>query len=630
LAGYSGFVAELRRRNVFRVGVAYAIVAWIVLQVAAIAFPALHLPAWTVTFVTILIILGFPLVVVFAWAYEVTPEGIKPTHQVNPAESIAPTTGRMFDRAIIVMLLAAVIFLVVDNYVLVDEEQPTVVEETITADRQPESVISTATELQSIAVLPFVNMSADPAQEYFSDGISEEILNGLANVDALRVAARTSSFYFKGEKVDLQTVADKLNVNHVLEGSVRKAGNRLRITAQLIKADDGFHLWSKTYDRELTDIFAVQDEIAKAVVEALKIELGVAAGSTLVDIGTSDRDAYDWYLRGKDALTTGAAERIERGIEFFEHAIEIDPDYADAYAYVAYALILTQAFTPYKEIAPAIKQAYSKALELEPSHREALCAQGHVKIFSEWDWAAAGKLFRAGTRGGKLNDVCLGTYVWWYPSALGRYDEGISVLRNAERDDPLNHGIKFQLGVYLGFFNVEWKEGISALRAVLDAAPNHVFALADLTTTYLNAGQLELAEAALTRLENLKVPDAYPYIVHTRVELEVLSGDRAEAQSVYDEGRRVAESGVNKSPNLWFSLGLAAVFLGHLEEAIGLFSRSYEERSLGIIWVRSILTSWPPYTQGHGPALLSHPDFQAFLAKMNLDDASIAALEAAE
>ena len=483
-------------------------------------------------------------------------------------------------------------------------------------------------EEKSIAVLPFADMSAAGDQGYFGDGVAEEILNALVKLPELRVAARTSAFTLRGQSVDI--VGEKLNVNHVLEGSIRKAGDRLRITVQLIKVDDGFHVWSESYDRELTDIFVVQDEIAKAVVDALKVELGVAAGTTLVDIGTSSREAYDWYLRGKDALVAGTAAGFQQGVEYFNRAIEIDDNYADAHAYLAYAHLLQHPFTPYRELAPAIQQAYAKALESEPSHSGALCAQGYDTIYSDWDWAEAGKVFQAATRDGKVNDVCLNTHVFPYLMALGQYDEAIAILPGAERADPLNLRIKWLLGFYLGVFGGEWEEGSSRLRTVLDAAPNHVLALAVLTSTHLNAGQLGKAESPLTRLESLTEPAAYQFVVQLRVELEVLRGKIDKAQSVYEEGRRVAEGSVKISPALWHSLGFAAVSLGHLDEAIELFNRAFEEGALGVILVRPFVTSLPPYTQGHGPALMAHPDFQAFLARMNLDDASIAALEAAE
>ncbi len=246
---------------------------------------------------------------------------------------------------------------------------------------QPATEPVVVVEEKSIAVLPFEDMSAAGDQGYFGDGVAEEILNALVKLPELRVAARTSAFTLRGQSVDV--VGDKLNVNHVLEGSIRKAGDRLRITAQLINVEDGFHLWSESYDRELTDIFVVQDEIAKAVVDALKVELGIAAGSSLIDIGTSNREAYDWHLRGKEALVAGTADGFQRGVEYFSHAIEADDNYADAHAYLAFAHILQHPFTPYTTLASAIKRAYSRALALEPSHSEALCAKGHDTMFSD-------------------------------------------------------------------------------------------------------------------------------------------------------------------------------------------------------------------------------------------------------
>ena len=254
--------SELRRRNVFKVAVAYAVVAWLIAQVIAVVHVPLHLPGWFGTAIIVFLVAGFPIAILFAWAYELTPEGLKPTHTLDRSESIAHLTGRKLDFIIIAVLVLAVGVLVMDNYILVDEPELAIAEST-----QQLEPVSDAPEVdveKSIAVLPFVNMSGDPEQEYFSDGISEEILHALVGVPNLRVAARTSAFSFKGKDVDIRAVGGTLNVNHVLEGSVRKSDNRLRITAQLIKVDDGFHLWSETYERELTDIFAIQEEIASS------------------------------------------------------------------------------------------------------------------------------------------------------------------------------------------------------------------------------------------------------------------------------------------------------------------------------------------------------------------------------
>ena len=597
-------IPQLYQRKMFRITAGYLAVAWVLWQVVGTTCPAFECSNAFQQSIFWLLIAGLPITMAIAW--------------VNWKTAIVAAIG---------MLAGLSIMFFVMRGPATDDDR---------VDTSPVAVAPVAVEPaatldeKSIAVLAFVNMSADPEQEYFSDGISEEILNGLAKVDALRVAARTSSFYFKDKDTDLQTIAEKLRVNHVLEGSVRKAGNRLRITAQLIKADDGFHLWSETYDQELTDIFAVQDEIARAVVDALKIELGIAAGSSLVDIGTSNREAYDWYLRGKDAVFSGTAEGLQRGIEYFQHAIALDPQYTDAYAYLGYAHIQQHPFSPYGQLAPAIKQAYSTALKFQPAHRASLCVQGYDKIYSDWDWPQAGHVFRAGTPGGKVNDICLGTYIWWFLPALGRYDEGIALLRAAESADPLNLGIKFQLGIYLGLFKGEPNEAIRHFRAVLDAAPDHLTALINVAQTYLNAGQLEEAEAAIERVESLESVNAYPYAVMFRVELEVFRDARDKAQSAYEQGLRVAETSDNQSPDLLVVLGIAAAFLGHLDESISLLNRGFDDGAWSISWVRSFLMSWPAFTEGSGPALMAHPDFQALLAKMNLDDASIAALQAAE
>jgi TolB-like protein len=249
----AGFFEELKRRNVFRVAIAYIVVAWLVLQVADVVLPTFQTPDWVMPAFTFLLALGFPVALTFAWAYEMTPEGIKREKEVDRSQSITRNTGRKLDFIIIGVLVVAIAFLAYDEFVI----EPAQEEARTTANSEASEVIETDIPEMSVAVLPFVNMSADPDQEYFSDGISEELLNQLVKIRGLQVAGRTSSFAFKGRNEDLRSIADQLNVAHILEGSVRKAGDRVRITAQLVKASDGYHLWSETYDRDLSDIFAI-------------------------------------------------------------------------------------------------------------------------------------------------------------------------------------------------------------------------------------------------------------------------------------------------------------------------------------------------------------------------------------
>ena len=273
------FFQELKRRNVFRASAAYAVVGWLLTEIAAMAFGTFEAPAWVMKVFVTFVILGFPLAVFFAWAFELTPDGLKRERDVNRSKSITQTTGRKLDFFIIAVLIAAVIYF---------------------AFYKTEPAITDVD--QSIAVLPFVNMSDDSANEYFSYGISEEILNALAKVQDLKVSGRTSSFSFKDRSDDLQTIGKALGVSYILEGSVRKAGMRVRITAQLIKAEDGFHVWSETYDRELTDIFAIQDEIALAILQQLVARLGAGNGDYQVAVARTDISAFDLYLGAKQKI----------------------------------------------------------------------------------------------------------------------------------------------------------------------------------------------------------------------------------------------------------------------------------------------------------------------------------------
>jgi TolB-like protein len=247
--------AELKRRNVFKVGAAYAVLTWLLAQVTDVFLENFGAPDWVIKTILLLLVIGFPLALFFAWAFEMTPEGIKKEKDVDRSQSITAQTGRKLDFTIIAILLLALGYFALDKFVLDPARDAAQVQTAKDAEAGPAE--------KSIAVLPFVNMSDDASNEYFSDGISEEILNALAKVKQLKVSGRTSSFAFKGQNQDLRQIGDALGVEHILEGSVRKAGTKIRITAQLIQVDDGFHLWSETYDRELTDVFAIQDEIGR-------------------------------------------------------------------------------------------------------------------------------------------------------------------------------------------------------------------------------------------------------------------------------------------------------------------------------------------------------------------------------
>lgn len=312
---------ELKRRNVFRVALAYLAVGWLVLQVAQLVLESTSAPNWVMQVFLLAVAVGFPFAILFAWAFEVTPEGIKREKDVDRTRSITDQTGRKLNRTIIVVLVTAVAFLLLDKFALRDDTGPAAV----TTDR-------------SVAVLPFVTMSSGPDDEYFSDGLTEEILNSLTRVPELLVTARTSAFHFKGKDIPIPEIAATLGVAHIVEGSVRRSGERLRITAQLIRAKDGFHLWSETYDHDTSDAFGVQTDIAEKIAAALDIVLDDEQRQKMRSVGLQNPEAYIAFQKGVELFNAahGAEGQIDKMLvanEWFEKTMALQPEFSDVYGY---------------------------------------------------------------------------------------------------------------------------------------------------------------------------------------------------------------------------------------------------------------------------------------------------------
>ena len=373
-----GFLSELKRRNVIRMAGLYLVGAWLITQVAATLLPVFEAPAWVMKAVVVVLAIGFFAALVFAWVFELTPEGLKRDSEVPPERSIAPQTGRRMDRMIILALALALGFFAFDKFVLAPKREAALVADAAKTVQAARAADNSPTSDKSIAVLAFANMSADKENEYFSDGVSEEILNALAHVKDLKVAGRTASFYFKGRSESLAAIGKTLGVAHVLEGSVRKQGNRLRITAQLIRVGDGFHLWSDTFDGTDADVFALQESIAQQVAGALQAALNAGQQARLVDAGTANPEAYSLYLQATSIFNRRDRTRFLDAIAALQHAVQLDPKYARAFARLASLHVVLSSYTdvdPRQTHAESMRYA-AQALALDADMAEAWAARG--------------------------------------------------------------------------------------------------------------------------------------------------------------------------------------------------------------------------------------------------------------
>ncbi|NGP54744.1 tetratricopeptide repeat protein [Thioalkalivibrio sp. XN8] len=473
-AGAGGLFAELKRRRVIRVVVLYAIGGWIVIEVASTVLPNLNVPDWSVTLVTALVILGFLLAVSLAWAFDLGPEGVRRTPPLAPGKN----------------------------------PEPPVPAAASAPEPVPQPAAKPADSRKSIAVLPFVNMSGDAENEYFSDGIAEEILNLLVKLPQLRVASRTSSFIFKGKSVGIPEVAEKLGVAAVLEGSVRRAGERVRITAQLIDAETDSHLWSETYDRELKDVFQIEDDIAKSIVDALQMTLTPKERRAIQVVSTSDAKAYDYYLRGRSYMYTMTRRDYECAIRMFEQAIVIDDKYALAYAGIgdAYSHLYRYAEATQENVRKAV-EASEKAVELDPDSAEARASHGLAMFISD-DYAAAEREF---SRAIELNPNLWEPYYYfglaW--SSKGEFEKAIEMYKKAMEVNPADYQAPIfiaQSYASLGRKHDEMKARLASLEQIqrhLDMNPHDTRALYVGANQFANVGEFakaqELAERALGR-----------------------------------------------------------------------------------------------------------------------------------
>jgi TolB-like protein len=525
------FIAELKRRRVIRVALGYLALAWLLVEVSATTFPMLRLPDWAPTLVLVLLLIGFPVALVFAWVYQVTPEGVE---RDTGTERVADAHAG-----------------------------PAPV---------PPSTVTALPSERSIAVLPFVNMSDDPANEYFSDGLSEELLNLLAQIPELHVAARTSSFSFKGEKIDIPSVATKLNVANVLEGSVRKAGNRVRITTQLIRAANGYHLWSETYDRTLEDIFAVQDDIAGSVVGALKVSL-------LGDVPKAretDPEAYSYYLQGVHFRRSGEGDNFQKARLAFERALALDPAHAPAWAELADTFQSLVSFGLIKRD-DGVERAFDaidQALALDDGLAEAHIVNARLHMVFKHDWSTAETaLNHARQLAPGIAGVAL--LAGNLDKTLGHFEEAVGKLRRAISLDPLNTTAHIWLSLVL-IAQRRLDEACGVLNQILELNPNRSVAHMILGRILLLQGRPGAAHE-----EMLKEPEGYWRHYGVAFSLYAM-GKRQEADAAL---RYLVEQYGEEGP---FQVAEVYAFRGEIDEAFQWLERA---REVGDPGLTELLTS---------------------------------------
>jgi TolB-like protein/tetratricopeptide (TPR) repeat protein len=478
------FFGELKRRNVYKVAVAYAIVGWLVVQIATQVFPFLEIPNWVVRLVIVLVAIGFPIALVLAWAFELTPEGIKRTEDVAPNESITRRTGRKLDFLIIAVLLLVIGALVYQRL------------------HPKRATVTSSVPDKSIAVLPFENRSEDKANAYFADGIQDEILTRLSKIADLKVISRTSTQHYKSAPENLPEIARQLGVAHILEGRVQKSGDAVRVNVQLIKAANDSHLWADTFDRKLTDIFSVESEVAKAIADQLRAKLTGQEEQVIAAKPTDNVEAYDAYLRGLAYnLKTATPANVLGAQKYLREAVRLDPKFALSWALLSYVDAvgyITQTLQPTVALREEAWQAAETALTLQPNLGEALHAKGFYHYACLKDYDTAVRYFEQ-ARQLLPNSSQIPESLAYVARRRGQWDRSESYFNEAERLDPRN--VK-RLTQHAGSYVMlrRFPEALRKLDQVLDIIPDGLDTLVQKAGIAQAEGDLPRAAALLAPL----------------------------------------------------------------------------------------------------------------------------------
>jgi TolB-like protein/Flp pilus assembly protein TadD len=561
----SSFFAELRRRNVYKVAVTYIVAGWALSQGIAQVFPVFDVPNWAIRVIVLLIIVGLPIALVLAWMFEITPEGIKRTKAADLANE--RSRGRTWIYIIVIGAILSIGLFFLGRY---------------SASRgTPLQGESVTVPQKSIAVLPFDNLSRDPDNAYFTEGVQDEILTRLAKVADLKVISRTSTQQFKSAPEDLPRIARQLGVAHVLEGSVQRANDQIRVNVQLINALTDAHLWAETFDRKLTDIFAVESEIAKTIADTLQAKLSGSEQHAIAARPTENTEAHQFYLKGRFFWNKRTGNDLKKSIDYFQQAIRVDPNYALAYAGVADAYVFLPGYTAGtpQDCYPKAMAAAKKALELDDTLAEAHTALALALWYYDFDFSQANREFQ---RAIELNPNYATAHQQYGNntlSALGRFDDAIAEGKQAVELDPLSLVINSDLGVDY-FFARRYDEAIARLHKTLEMDSGYYFAHVMLGQTL----EMKSApDAAIAEYQKARALNDDPSVLGMLARAYGLSGNKTEAKKILNQLRELSTQRYVAA----YSFALVYLGLGDKEEALRWLEQSYQDRAGSDVgWIR--------------------------------------------
>ena len=553
------FFAELKRRNVYKVAVAYVVVAWLLIQAASIFFPAFDAPPWMMRIFIIVISFGFPVALIFSWAFEITPEGIKLESEIEPNKSISRRTGRKI-VAVTIALAVVAAGLFVFQFIRA-RSTPSVL------------TVGSARTNKSIAVLPFDNLSRDPENAFFVEGVQDEILTRLAKVGDLKVIARTSTQRFKSAPDDLREIAKQLGVMNILEGSVQRVNDQVRVNVQLINALTNAHLWAEIYDRKLTDIFAVESEIAKTIADTLQAKLNGSEKIAITTKPTENAEAHELYLKGRYFWNRRNAENLKKAADYFQQAIDKDPKYALAYAGLADCHVLLPAYpglgnTPRDELPKALEAA-RKAVELDDTLAEAHTSLARV-LASTLQLSAATSEFR---RAIDLNPNYATAHQWFGEclQSQGHLEEALAELKRAQELDPLSLVISALYGFALDTVGKS-EDAITQLRKTIEIDSNFENAHGMLGVVLEHNGRLKEAIAEFEKNISLH-EDAIS--LSQLAGAYFLAGRKEEAQQLWDKLKALSDRQYTPA----YSMAVVQSSFGNKDQAIHFLEKSYEDHA---------------------------------------------------